>query len=198
MKLNILQLICLINYVVTFPDELFDELWETNQSEPQANNNPIEPKPKIKVESNEEQFDRDEPAIKGMVNEHEPHYGAVKMEGKVKHEFEWWNEESREFKEQLEDHVKEEDQDGQAPNTFGHKKIGDDDENLEEDDNKFIEETDQDEQQNDSNEWYTVEIPFNEETTREQRIKAKFALPIINCSSTNAQFFCDFLIEFIH
>uniref|UniRef100_A0A914GSJ6 Uncharacterized protein n=1 Tax=Globodera rostochiensis TaxID=31243 RepID=A0A914GSJ6_GLORO len=90
MKLNILQLICLINYVFTFPNDLFDELWETNQPEPQANNNPIESQPKIKVESNEEQFDgrwQDESALKGNVKaEHEPHYGAVKVEDKIKHE----------------------------------------------------------------------------------------------------------------
>uniref|UniRef100_A0A914HR79 Uncharacterized protein n=1 Tax=Globodera rostochiensis TaxID=31243 RepID=A0A914HR79_GLORO len=154
MKLNILQIICLINYVVTFPNDLFDELWQPNQSEPQANNNPIESQPEIKVEPHEEQFDgrwRDEPALKGIVKvDHEPHYGAVKVEGKVKHEFEWLEEESREFKEQLEHHVKEEDQDGQVPNTSDHKKIGDDNDYW----------TDQDEsvdgQQTDSNECWNI------------------------------------------
>uniref|UniRef100_A0A914GS83 Uncharacterized protein n=1 Tax=Globodera rostochiensis TaxID=31243 RepID=A0A914GS83_GLORO len=58
---------------------------QTNQSEPQANNNPIESLLKIKVEPQEEQFDgrwQDESALKGNVKvEHEPHYGAVKVEG---------------------------------------------------------------------------------------------------------------------
>uniref|UniRef100_A0A914HS36 Uncharacterized protein n=1 Tax=Globodera rostochiensis TaxID=31243 RepID=A0A914HS36_GLORO len=89
MKLYILQIICLINYVVTFPNDLFDELWETNQSEPQANNNPIESQPKIKIEPHEEQFNgrwQDESALKGIVKvEHEPPlYGAVNVEGPVK------------------------------------------------------------------------------------------------------------------
>ncbi|KAI3408275.1 hypothetical protein GPALN_011910 [Globodera pallida] len=81
------------------------------------------------VEPHEEQFNgrwRDESALKGIVKvEHEPHYGAVKVEGadKIKHEFEWWDEESGTFKEQLDNRVKEEDQDGQAPNTSDHKKI---------------------------------------------------------------------------
>uniref|UniRef100_A0A914GSK1 Secreted protein n=1 Tax=Globodera rostochiensis TaxID=31243 RepID=A0A914GSK1_GLORO len=110
MKLNVLQIIyfCLITYVFTFPNDLFDELWEKNQPEPQANNNSIESQPKIKVESNEEQFDgrwQDESALKGNVKaEHEPHYEAVKVE------------------------------DGQASNTSDHhKKIGDDDENWSKD-----------------------------------------------------------------
>uniref|UniRef100_A0A914GSJ1 Uncharacterized protein n=1 Tax=Globodera rostochiensis TaxID=31243 RepID=A0A914GSJ1_GLORO len=87
MKLNVLQIIyfCLINYVFTFPNDLFDELWETNQPEPQTNNNPIKFQPKIKVESKEEQFDgrwQDEKALKGNVKvEHEPHYEEVKVEG---------------------------------------------------------------------------------------------------------------------
>uniref|UniRef100_A0A914HUJ2 Uncharacterized protein n=1 Tax=Globodera rostochiensis TaxID=31243 RepID=A0A914HUJ2_GLORO len=127
----------------------FDDL-----QQPQANNNPIESQPEIKVEPHEEQFDgrwRDEPALKGIVKvDHEPHYGAVKVEGKVKHEFEWLEEESREFKEQLEHHVKEEDQDGQVPNTSDHKKIGDDNDYW----------TDQDEsvdgQQTDSNECWNI------------------------------------------
>uniref|UniRef100_A0A914GUA0 Uncharacterized protein n=1 Tax=Globodera rostochiensis TaxID=31243 RepID=A0A914GUA0_GLORO len=61
----------------------------TNQSEPQANN---KSQPKIKVELHEEQFDgrlREEFALKGVIKvEHEPHYGAVKVEGTVtiKHE----------------------------------------------------------------------------------------------------------------
>ncbi|KAI3419740.1 hypothetical protein GPALN_004171 [Globodera pallida] len=56
----------------------------TNQSEPEANNNAIKSQPNIKVEPHEEQFDgrcRDESALKGIVKvEHEPHYGAVKLE----------------------------------------------------------------------------------------------------------------------
>uniref|UniRef100_A0A914HRQ3 Uncharacterized protein n=1 Tax=Globodera rostochiensis TaxID=31243 RepID=A0A914HRQ3_GLORO len=48
--------------------------------------------PKIKVEPHEERFDgrwQDESALKGIVKvEHEPHFGAVKVEGtiKIKHE----------------------------------------------------------------------------------------------------------------
>uniref|UniRef100_A0A914HSZ7 Uncharacterized protein n=1 Tax=Globodera rostochiensis TaxID=31243 RepID=A0A914HSZ7_GLORO len=77
------------------------QLWETNQ--PQTNNNTIKYQPKIKVEPHEEQFDgkwQDESALKRIVKvEHEPHYRAVKVEGKdkIKHEFEWWGEESETF-----------------------------------------------------------------------------------------------------
>uniref|UniRef100_A0A914GU95 Uncharacterized protein n=1 Tax=Globodera rostochiensis TaxID=31243 RepID=A0A914GU95_GLORO len=112
-----------------------------------------------RVESNEEQFDgrwQDESALKGNVKvEHEPHYGAVKVEekDKIKHEFEWWDEESGEFKEQLEDNVKEEDQDGQAPNTSDHKKIGDNsNKHLSDQNNSTDQDENVDEQQNEFNE----------------------------------------------
>ncbi|KAI3419772.1 hypothetical protein GPALN_004202 [Globodera pallida] len=84
------------------------------------------------VEPHEEKFDgrwQDKTALKGIVKvEPEPHYGAVKLEGtvKMKHEFEWMEEESSKFKEQLGNHVKEEVQDGQDSNPFDQKKIGDD------------------------------------------------------------------------
>uniref|UniRef100_A0A914GSS4 Uncharacterized protein n=1 Tax=Globodera rostochiensis TaxID=31243 RepID=A0A914GSS4_GLORO len=128
----------------------------TNPSKPQANNNPIESQPKIKAEPHEEQFDgkwHDESALKGIVKvEHEPHYGAVKVEGKdkIKHEFEfeWWGEENAVFKEQLEDRVKEEDQHGQAPNTSDHKKIGDDDENWSQDEDNSTPSADELDQNN--------------------------------------------------
>uniref|UniRef100_A0A914GP18 Uncharacterized protein n=1 Tax=Globodera rostochiensis TaxID=31243 RepID=A0A914GP18_GLORO len=141
MKLKILQLICLINYVYTFPNDLFDELWETNQSEAQANS--IESRPKIKIEPREEQFNerwRDESSLKGIVKvEHEPHYGAVKVE------------------KQLEDHVKEEDQHGQATNTSDYKKIGDNsNKHLSDQNNSTDHDEIVDEQQNESNEYAVI------------------------------------------
>ncbi|KAI3418463.1 hypothetical protein GPALN_009791 [Globodera pallida] len=94
MKFNIQQLICfgLLNYVFTFPNDLFDELWQINESAPQASDNPIGSQPKIKIEPDEEQFHerwQNKSAQKGIVKiEHEQHYGAVNVKGtaKIKHE----------------------------------------------------------------------------------------------------------------
>uniref|UniRef100_A0A914HQR2 SHSP domain-containing protein n=1 Tax=Globodera rostochiensis TaxID=31243 RepID=A0A914HQR2_GLORO len=112
-----------------FPMATLNVPERTTQWEPKAINDPIKSQPKIKIEPYEEQFDgrwRDESALKGIVKvEHEPHYGAVKMEGtvKIKHEFGWGDEENGTFKKQLEDHVKEEDQDEQALNISDEKNL---------------------------------------------------------------------------
>uniref|UniRef100_A0A914GUB4 Uncharacterized protein n=1 Tax=Globodera rostochiensis TaxID=31243 RepID=A0A914GUB4_GLORO len=178
MKLNILQLICLINYVFTFP--IFDELWETNQTEPQAN--PIESQPKIKVEPREEQFDgrwQDESALKRNVKvEHEPHFGAVKVEGKdkIKHEFEWWGKEIG---------VKEEDQDGQDPNTSDHKKIGDDDEYWEKDEDDSAPTTDDLDQEN-SNKHLSDQ---NNSTDQDENVDEQQNEKLVQKLQNYAQFF---------
>ncbi|KAI3408268.1 hypothetical protein GPALN_011903 [Globodera pallida] len=130
---------------------------------------------KWKVEPHEKQFDgrwQDESALKENVKvEHELHYGAVKVEGtdKIKHELEWRGE-SDEFKEQLDNRVKEEDQDGQAPNTSDHKNNGDDDENWSEDEDNTASSEDNLDQHN------FKEVEPNEEEQFDGRWRNEFAL----------------------